>query len=80
MSMEDAITRLAYAVERNQQGDAVAEIIRQRDEAFAQRDRWKRDADFYQKSRDQHYEAKLKAERVASALKGVITKMRKGKP
>ena len=76
-SLEDAINRLASAAERNYSGSAVAEIIRQRDEAIAQRDKWKRDAEYYMQDRNAASDRRRKAERKLAALRGVITRMKK---
>ena len=79
MALEDAINRLANVIGMSQEGTAVAEIIRERNEAYAQRDRWKKDADFYEQRRNES-SAKLRtANRRISALKGVITKMKKAR-
>jgi hypothetical protein len=77
MALEDAVLQLASAVARNQQGAAVAEIIRQRDYAFAQRDRWKRDAEFYEGRRNEAGKRLERANRRIAALQGVITKMKR---
>lgn len=79
MAIEDAINRLAAAVERNQQGAAVAEVIRQRDEWQKQAEQWKRDAEFYLTGRNEHYESAQHHRKVAAALRGVITRMKKAR-
>jgi hypothetical protein len=76
MSLESAVERLAYAVEDQAQNSAVAEIIRQRDAALKERDRWKSDAEYYQKGRDERYTQLEHERRVSAALRGVITRMR----
>lgn len=79
MSLEDAINRLASAAERNYSGSAVAEIIRQRDEAINQREFWKNKSAHYELERN-NLSQKLRSERVrVSALRGVITRMKKAR-
>lgn len=53
MALEDVVLRLARAVESQGEASAVAEIIRQRESAIRERDRWQRDAEFYKKERNQ---------------------------
>lgn len=79
MAIEDAINRLAEAVLRNQQGAAVAEIIRQRDAWQKQAEQWKRDADFYLAGRSEHYKSAEHHRKVAASLRGVITRMKKAR-
>ena len=76
MSLEDQVARLANAIGMHDD-EAIKEIIRQRDDAYKQRDRWKRDADFYQKWSDENFAALQRDNRRVNALKGVITKMKK---
>ena len=76
MAIEEALTRLARAIELQGEGAAVAELIRQRDAAIKECDRWKRDADFYMRSRDDRYRDWECAVRVNRALRAVITKMK----
>jgi hypothetical protein len=79
MSLEDAITRLAIAIEAQGEASAVAELIRQKKNAEAARDKWKRDAEFYEERRTTIYkEWEVTLRRIAS-LKGVITRMKKAK-
>ena len=77
MSLETSIERLALAVERNYEALAVAEIIRQRDEALeiARRDRngW----EWADKRRDEYASRLEKERRRVRSLRGVITRMKK---
>lgn len=76
MSLEDAVDRLANAV-GVQENVAVKEIIRQRDEAIEQRDRWKRDADFYCKRRDELFAENQRLQRQYAGLRGAFKRMKK---
>lgn len=78
MSLENEVARLANAVAMHEDV-AVREIIRQRDDALKQADKWKRDADFYMNNRDSYYKSLEAERRRNAALRGVITKMRKEK-
>jgi hypothetical protein len=77
MSLEDAVFQLASAVSRNQQGAAVAEIIRQRDAWQAQSVRDARDAKFYEERRNEYWKELQHHICVNSSLRGVITRMKK---
>jgi hypothetical protein len=81
MSLEDQIGRLANAVAMQEQNSAVAEIIRQRDDANSRANVSAREAAYYCDRRDDVYK-KLEAEkRRSAALRGVITRMKKaGRP
>lgn len=77
MSLEDAIYKLAAATERDYSGSAVAEIIRQRDEALNNRSAAIRSME-WERERKQSLSAALDAERRRTiALRGVITRMKR---
>lgn len=76
MSLEDAINRLASAAERNYSGSAVAEIIRQRDEAINNRSAAIRSME-WERERKQSLSLALETEQRRNiALRGVITRMK----
>lgn len=77
MSLEDQIARLTNVISMSQEGSAVAEIIRQREESKAWAVRCESDAKFYQEQRDRHYKSRIHAERQVAALRGVITRMKR---
>lgn len=79
MSLEDQITRLTNVISMSQEGTAVAEIIRQREEAKKWAERCETDSKYFQESRDNHYALRLHAERQVAALRGVITRMKNQK-
>ena len=79
MALEDAINRLANVIGMSQEGTAVAEIIRERNEALKEREKAKGNADYYRNERDKFRERVYGANRRISALKGVITKMKKAR-
>lgn len=79
MSLEDALNRLASAAERNYSGSAVAEIIRQRDAAIKNQDYWKQQYDWEQNRRKSIAMDLEVCQRRNSALRGVITRMKKAK-
>lgn len=79
MSLEEQITRLTNVISMSQEGTAVAEIIRQRDAAQQWAKKCESDANFYCEQRDRHFDKRIKLERQNSALRGVITRMKKAK-
>lgn len=77
MAMEDAINRLACAVERNNESMAVAEIIRQRNAWQTAYEEAKRNHEYYERRfRDQQTECQRIA-RSNNSLRGVVTRMKK---
>lgn len=76
MAMEDAIERLARAVEYAANNSAVVEIIKQRDQAQAVSAQWKRDAGWYQEQRDKNFAALETERRRTRALRVVIRKLK----
>ena len=77
MALENVLERLARAVECQGEGRAVAEIIRQRDEAIEMGRRTQNQCDWAENRRNQYYTDLQKAHRRISALQGVITRMKR---
>lgn len=77
MALEDAIRELARAVATNEEGRAVAEIIRQRDTWQKESDRLRTDRDYWKMRKEEIEKDNLRMGRVISSLRGVITRMKK---
>ena len=77
MAMEDAINRLASAVERNNEGAAVREIIRQRDDALTSLRSKTNSCEYWMKLHEEEQGRRFKTERRVYSLRGVITRMKK---
>lgn len=76
MSMEDAINRLASAVQQQGEASAVAEIIRQRNEAIRSRDFWEREAADLLRKRNQLFDDLEHERRVSRGLRSAIKRMK----
>lgn len=79
MSLEDAINRLASAAERNYSGSAVAEIIRNRDEANRRVVELERQLNHVRALRDASENRADRLSRSNQSLRGVITRMKKAR-
>jgi hypothetical protein len=77
VSLEEAVNRLATAMLQNQQGSAVVEILRQRDEAVQKISQRDREVAWHKKQSDYYRESFIHANRRIGALKGVIVKLKK---
>lgn len=77
MSMEDAVIRLANAIVAQDGNIAVREIIRQRDEALKSLQNMTNDRDGWKRWHDEEQSKKWEYIRSNTALRGVITRMKK---
>lgn len=76
MSIENSLDRLAAAMERNSHDAAVAEIVRQRDEALSRVKQLERDSGCYMTQRNERFK-QLESERHrTAALRGVIKRLK----
>ena len=76
MALEDAIVRLARAVELQGEASAVAEIIRQRNAAQKEAGELRQSRDYYERRMSEEYEAGLRLNRQITALRAVVTRMK----
>lgn len=77
MSLENVLERVASALESNNGNSAVADIIRQRDEAQNSLARLKREMDWLKQELEESRQRSFKKSRRVSALQGVITRMKR---
>jgi hypothetical protein len=77
MALEDAVARLASAIERSQSNAVVAEIIRQRDQWQKLAEERGRRGDMYQSWYHDKSVANQRLGRVIAALRGTITRMKR---
>lgn len=76
MSMEEALDRLASAVLKQGELSAVAEIIRQRNEAIRSRDFWEREAADLLRRKNQLFNDLAHERRVSCGLRSAIKRMK----
>lgn len=76
MSLEEQINRLANVISMSQEGTAVAEIIRQRDEALTASERRKQDSDWYQQRSSDLYDNLQTERRRTAALRAYIKRLK----
>ena len=77
MALENVLERLTRAIELQGEASAVAEVIRQRNDAQRVSESVKSDRDWYKNRMSEIGDEKRKCERRISALQGVITKMKR---